>query len=698
MKTITSSATLLILFGVLLLTKNTSAQTQTLDWALSSGSVGNDRIYSLMSSTNGLLYTAGDFSNTVDFNPNGNSFNLSSNGGQDAFICQYSFNRSLNWAVSFGSSNGNELIRNITIDNVGNVYATGQFQNTVDFDPDTSSSIHFSNGSDDVFVVKYDQQGNHLWTKTFGGSSEDRGLYIETHPNGTILISGYYRGNVDFDPSTLQDIRSGNSGENAFITALDTNGSYLWTNTYKSSSNHSYINRGYSINVNNQGDILFCGSFVGNTDFDPSNNFMTYSSNGGEDAFLTKLSPNGSMIWTKSWGGYSECIPTDVKTDQNDNIYVSGLFRSSVDFNPDVNTSLTRLSNGHRDMFISKFDTNGVLLWNRTVGSVSADALAQISIDNDGFVFGTGYFYTSFDADPDSNNTSIIQSQGDSDAFYWELDSSGNFISAHSIGGSGNDLATGIAFDGSNGIFVGGAFSSTVDFDPDTSIYNRSSNGSRDFFIQKISVCKTTIDSINAFGCQFYISPSSKLISSSGIYMDTIPNQNGCDSVLKINVTLNQLNTSVTSNDPDLYANTNQSVSYQWLNCSNNFAAIPGATQSTYTATQNGYYAVEITQGQCKDTSNCHQIISVGINDFDNVDYLSFHPNPSNGSFNADLSDDYLNANYTVYNLQGKIIEKGKVEIASNFQLNIKSSEGLYIVKFESRTGTLLSTHKIVKR
>lgn len=671
------------------------SQTQSLDWVLTGGSTANDRIHSLVSDQTGALYAGGSFSDSANFNPLGNSFNLVSKGGEDAFLCQYNFNGGLLWAVSFGSSNGSDFIRSITVDQSGNTYATGRFENTVDFDPDTSSALQTANGGEDVFIVKFDYWGNFQWVRTFGGSSNDYGLNIETHPAGMVLVTGYYQGNVDFDPDTSQHIQSGNPGENPFISAFDINGNYLWTNTYKASSNFSNLNRGNGIEVNSQGNILLCGSFVGTTDFDPSNSTLSISSNGREDAFLTCLSPSGSMLWTKTWGGSSECNPIDIKLDHNDNIFICGLFRLTVDFDPS-STSLSKSSNGSRDMFISKFDPSGNLLWNRTAGSFSADVLAEISVDRDGFVFGTGYFYADFDADPDPNQTTLIQNQGNADAFYWELDSAGNYVSAHTIGGSGHDIATGMAFDGYNGILIGGSFSNSVDFDPDTSVNTQTSNGYRDFFIQKISVCKTTNDTIQAYGCQYYISPSSKFFNSPGTYVDTIPNQLGCDSVLTINLTLNQLDTTVVANDPYLIANTNQTVSYQWLDCNNGYAALPGETQSTFMATQNGSYAVEITQGQCKDTSSCYQILSVGLNQITKENKISFHPNPSSGVFTTELPLQYRNANYRVYNLQGKLIKEGSVLGTSTFQLQLNHDSGLYLITFESKAKGLLSTHKLI--
>ncbi len=125
----------------------------------------------------------------------------------------------------------------------------------------------------------------------------------------------------------------------------------------------------------------------------------------------------------------------------------------------------------------------------------------------------------------------------------------------------------------------------------------------------------------------------------------TLSNAAGCDSVVTLNLTVNTVNSSITNTTPTLMADAT-GATYQWLDCNNNYAPIPGETNQSFTATANGSYAVEVTQNGCVDTSACEQVNNVGINE--NNSSITIHPNPTtglvelqgiNGSFKVDVYD-----------------------------------------------------------
>ena len=125
----------------------------------------------------------------------------------------------------------------------------------------------------------------------------------------------------------------------------------------------------------------------------------------------------------------------------------------------------------------------------------------------------------------------------------------------------------------------------------------------------------------------------------------TLTNAAGCDSVVTLNLTVNTVNNSVTNTTPTLTADAT-GATYQWLDCNNNYAPIPGETNQSYTATANGSYAVEVTQNGCVDTSACEQVNNVGITEINSS--ITLHPNPTtgvvelqgiNGSFKVDVYD-----------------------------------------------------------
>tara|TARA_B100001063_G_scaffold148099_2_gene138251 strand:- start:2522 stop:4603 length:2082 start_codon:yes stop_codon:yes gene_type:complete len=672
-----------------------------LNWVISSGSAGKDVVRGIKALPSGEVYTTGFFEQTVDFDPGSNSLNLSSSGGKDAFICKYSPQGGLVWAVSLSGSN--EVYgTSLDYDSIGNIYITGTFVGTVDFDPSPNTFNLVSNGSDDVFLVKLDSQGNFIWAKNFGSNAIDKGQFIKVQTNNMILISGRFSGIVDFDPNSGTTIVNGSNSSNIFVSAFDSTGNLIWNNSFISANNSSLKANAFEIDIMpNNGNHIIVGTFFGTVNFDGGSGTANLTSNGLEDCFMAVYDTNGTHLWSTSWGGVDGDFCNTVKVDSKSNIYVGGAFRGSVDFDPG-SINMTKISSGFSDMFISKFNSSGNLIWNRTIGGSNQEIVNKLSVDQDGFVYACGYFYSnSLDADPSSGSSSILQNSGNSDGILWSLDSSGNYNTAYAIGGSSLDNGLQMTFNHVNEIFIGGLFSSTVDFDPSNASYSLSSNGGNDLFVQSVKICKTAYDSINAFGCQFYLSPGGQVLTTNGVYQDTILSQNGCDSIITINLILNQLDTNVIDSGTMLKASTFQNVSYQWLDCNNGYSAISGATQHSFTPTASGSYAVELSQGACKDTSACKQITLVGLSSIINeYETTKVFPNPTNERIWVRGCKEFNIKSIKVYNLSGQLlIEKNIVDNdwhTNNFSFKINEPSGVYILELKS--DDKITRHKVIKR
>ncbi len=160
------------------------------------GSVSVDRKY---------VYATGNFSGTADFDPSASTANLISSGQGDIYIAKYDRGTgNLIWAYSVGSngSSGEDDIGNdISTDAIGNVYVTGQFYHSVDFDPSASTVNRSSAGNNDLFLAKYDKNGNYVWVWTLGGVYADSGLDLEIKSNA-VYTTGFFTGTIDFDPSS----------------------------------------------------------------------------------------------------------------------------------------------------------------------------------------------------------------------------------------------------------------------------------------------------------------------------------------------------------------------------------------------------------------------------------------------------------------------------------------------------------------
>ncbi|MEQ8907935.1 MAG: SBBP repeat-containing protein [Vicingaceae bacterium] len=397
--------------------------------------------------------------------------------------------QNFDWARSIGG-NGYDFGNSIKVDASGNIYTTGHFEGTVDFDPGAGTTNLTSSGSKDVFVQKLDPSGNFVWAKSFGGSSFDNGVSIQVDASGNIYTLGGFQGTVDFDPGAGTTNLTSAGNADIFVQKLDPSGNFIWAKSFGGSS----FDTGFSITVDASGNVFSTGRFIGITDFDPGAGTANLtSSSGGYDVFVQKLDASGNFLWAKSFGGYSYEVGHSITIDASGNVYTTGLFNANVDFDPGTGTSYLS-SNGSSDIFIQKLDASGNFIWAKSFGGSFTDIGYSNTVDASGNVYSTGRFVGTVDFDPGAGTANLSSSglAGLRDVFVQKLDPSGNFLWAKSFGGSSNDEPRSITVDASGNVYTLGYFQDTIDFDPGAATAIHTSAGTDDIFIHKMSQVGTT--------------------------------------------------------------------------------------------------------------------------------------------------------------------------------------------------------------
>ena len=220
-------------------------------------------------------------------------------------------------------------------------------------------------------------------------------------------------------------------------------------------------------------------------------------------------------------------------------------------------------------------------------------------------------------------------------------------------------------------------------------------NGSNAGHVRVYRFCSNSANTIYQTGCNSYISPSGNHIwTSSGTYSDTLQSSSGCDSILTILLTINTVDVSVTNNAPTFAANA-AGAAYQWLDCDNGFAMIPGATGQSFTATANGNYAVEITKNGCTDTSACIPITNIGITDHTMPSFVKIFPNPSNGYFYIIPDKKSAELSILIRNTLGQIVSRQKFSTSSEIKAALPAESGLYLIEVTS--GDTVRMFRILK-
>jgi surface protein len=207
-------------------------------------------------------------------------------------------------------------------------------------------------------------------------------------------------------------------------------------------------------------------------------------------------------------------------------------------------------------------------------------------------------------------------------------------------------------------------------------------NGCDSLVTLNLAINQATASTINQAACNSYFF-NGQTLTSSGIYYDTLMNANGCDSLVTLNLTINNVNASVTQTGATLTANAT-GAAYQWLSCPS-YTPILGETNQIFTATANGDYAVEITQNGCTDTSACYTVIGIGMNEMEHTSAFSVYPNPVNGKLVIQSSSAFVNKKKELYNSLGQLVFTTCPDSLPEIIDMSAYSKGIYYLKCENQ-------------
>ncbi|MBW8050346.1 MAG: T9SS type A sorting domain-containing protein [Cytophagales bacterium] len=389
--------------------------------------------------------------------------------------------QSFEWANSIGSTLEDQG-HSIVVDNAGNVYVTGFFQDTADFDPGTDTANLTAIGFFDIFFAKYDAAGNLLWAKSIGSTSFDQGFSIAVDGTSNVYLTGTFTGTADFDPGAGTANLTSVGSLDIFFAKYNSAGNFLWAKNIGGGGIPD--DQGWDITVDVMSNVYLIGIFSGIVDFDPDIiGIANLTSSGSRDIFVAKYNSAGNFLWANALGGTSFDEGFSIAVDGTGNVYVTGHFGGTADFDPGAGiANLTSV--GINDIFFAKYNSAGNFLWAKSIGSTSFDEGLSIAVDGTHNVYLTGSITGTADFDPGAG-TANLTPVGSADIFFAKYNSAGNFLWANVLGGTSYDEGFGIAVDGSGNVHLTGIFSDIVDFDPGAGTANLISVGSFDIFLAK---------------------------------------------------------------------------------------------------------------------------------------------------------------------------------------------------------------------
>lgn len=491
---------LLLLFSAVLFFNSINAQSLNFQWAKNMGGAGTTLAEGLSTAidTFGNVYSTGYFTGTGDFDPSAGVFNLVASGTtKDVFITKLNSSGNFLWALRIGGTGGIDIGRSISVDDSSNVYVTGPFQGTVDFNPGAGIYNLTPTGGYGIFILKLNSAGNFLWAKIIE-TSDVLSLALDSASN--VYVTGGLIAPVDMDPSAAVYTLSPSAANGyVYLLKLDFLGNFVWAKQLGGVSDGA---NAIAINKNT-GNIYLTGSFLGTGDFDPgAGTYNLIGASGIRNFFVVALDALGSFIWANSISGTTDgCVGSSIGFDIMDNVYATGYFRSI-----NIVVGSTTLVGGDPpdpNTFVCKLNPSGNYLWAKSFSSIYDNHGNSIAIDKNGNSYITGPFFGTADFDPGTSafNLTPVGSLNYS-CFVTKLDSLGSFIWAFQMRGVSSSTGTtgySIRIDSFDNIYTTGSFYQTVDFDPGTTVFSLSapSASSLNVFVQKLSQTSITTNTIN---------------------------------------------------------------------------------------------------------------------------------------------------------------------------------------------------------
>jgi len=386
-------------------------------WAVGDGGAKDDYAYGICVDPIGNVFVTGHFNSPNLTIGSTTLVNTSTSvNAPDVLLAKYDPNGGAVWGRSGDA--GVAYAYGIGSDESGNVYITGYFQSSIAFGTYYFQTIQYSY---DMFLVKYDTDGNVLWANQMGGDETDGARAIHVDSNGNSYITGWFINEADFGGISL--VSTNTAYQEIFVAKYDSNGNCVWANYAQVPYAGNYAS-GTGIAADQLGNVYITGYYQYSLSFGND----TLSNAGNRGLFLAKYDSNGDPLWGRSAGGTGTDFGSAACVDPNGNVVFTGNFASSfLNFGgfPVLNSNV-----GYNDVFIARYDPDGNALGALGIGGPDHEYGMAVATNAEGDIHSAGYFGSY------SLNFSgtVLTNSGSNDTYLAKLDRDG-FVSVPSVQG-----------------------------------------------------------------------------------------------------------------------------------------------------------------------------------------------------------------------------------------------------------------------
>ena len=498
------------------------------------------------------------------------------------------------WSTYFGSTGSDQFFSN-TKDYQDNIIAVG-LTNSTSLIATSGSHQQSIGGGEDGLIVKFDKEGNRLWSTYYGGSGSERFNGCDVDSLGNIYAVGY--SNSTNQIATLGSHQVTKSvGNDGILIKFSTNGIRQW-GTYLGGNGDDRIHFVHCF----KDKVYLTGSTTSSNQISTAGSHQSLYA-GGQDCFLSQFNSNGALLWSTYVGGSAADGPWEVQSDSLGNIYLCGITRSTngisspssfqpsyggggwnaflVKFNSSGNriwgtyfgasSSATTLSlsnnsiflagytsstsqiahqafqssfaGGSDDAFLAKFDLDGNREWATYYGGSGLDIAYSCRVDPCGknLIILSGLTQSSNNMV--SSNATQTQLNGNTDGFVAVFDMDGNRMYGSYWGGNGNETPRGGAYGRGNFAFSG--FTSSNSGIATQNAFQVNNNGGNDGFVSSINILPNydfPVYSINgslaSSNDSFLWNQNNSWYKTEGVYRDTLFSSNRCIVVYELELSL----------------------------------------------------------------------------------------------------------------------------------------------------------------
>ena len=581
-------------------------------------------------------------------------------GNNDLLIVKYDQDGNVLWAKSAGGPH-DDYAWSVAGDASGNIYVVGIFYSTTITFGSTILTNTYA-GFRDMYIVKYDANGNVLWAKKEDGIWDDNAYSVSVDASGNSYVAGiFYSPTLSFGLGLITLTNTGNLGTFAdlFLAKYDPDGNVLWAKSMGSTSDDLV----YSISTDASGNSYLAGRF-----FSPTITFgaTTLTNSGDYNMYLVKYDANGDVLWAKSTSGNTNAKSVTIDPAGSGGCYLTGYFLDTV-VTFDSFTLTNTATDTSPDIFLVKYDDAGNVLWVKSAAGIiiRKNHKALLLMLSAIFMWQESFYSTPFILD-----STTLSCAGYYDMFIAKIGDTtaaspvSAFLSSDTvlcekfcIGFTDQSLNNPVSW---NWIFEGGSPSTSSDQNPTNICYD--DPGTFD----------VTLITTNANGISDTLSLNN--------YITVNPNP--------FAPTITQSGNALTSSF---------AITYQWYLNGN---LIPGATDQNYTISQAGLYTVEVTnENGCKSQSSIKAYL-VGIESLNSDDGIFIYPNPSDGNFVMEWQHTMMTGNLEieVLNVIGQQVFSSEEQITSpSFKKEMdlgQLADGIYFI--EAKTDDLILKKKIM--